>query len=420
MMKIHRNNSAIANMKSNLLQKYFLSIIFCCTTFVSAIAAQQTPSSPTAKSVTTAIINSTDYMVNATRPSGQFVYVINLNPSFGMIDSYNIVRHSGAMYGLGLAYKYNPQPEVLAALERSNKWLFANQIKPIPGHPKLLGVWETLSTDGPQRISTGNLGLGLVGILSLEEAKPGSVSLDSLRQIGDALLWMQKPDGNFQTAYYPDKSTFETSFEVLFYPGEAALGLTMLYEEDHDQRWLQAAAKAMAFLIKSRKDAKEVPPDHWAMIATREILANFDAIENPPITRNELLEHARQVCQSLMKNQQPASSGKVAGSFSPNGFTTETATRMEGLIAALGFLPANDALRHQMRSCVDAGIAFLISAQVANDPYIGAIPHTVIKKPNDGSQKNFVFNVYASQVRIDFVQHTLGAFLKYQELLSPK
>jgi hypothetical protein len=405
-------------MNKNLLQKYFLGVVVCCATLLFAPAASHASPTFTAKSLETAIQNSTDYLVNATLPSGQFVYLINLDPNIGMIDSYDIVRHGGAMYGLGIAEEAHPQPKVLDALQRSCKWLLAHQVKPIPGHEKLLGIWETPTKEHAQMISTGDLGLGLVGILSLEKLKPGSVPLDSLQRIGEALLWMQKPDGSFQTAYYPDKSTFDTTYEVLYYPGEAALGLTMLYERDHDKRWLDAAVRALAFLAESRKGSKEIPPDHWAMIATKEVLANYDALDNPPVTRDELVEHARQVCRSLMENQQPASAGIVAGSFSPEGMTTPTATRMEGLIAALGFLPADDVMRAQIRACVDAGVGFLINSQVRSGPYLGAIPQAVTRKPNDGSTKNFVFNVYAGQVRIDFVQHAMDAFVKYQKLIS--
>jgi hypothetical protein len=91
---------------------------------------------------------------------------------------------------------------------------------------------------------------------------------------------------------------------------------------------------------------------------------------------------------------------------------------MEGLIAALGFLPADDAMRAQIRACVDAGVGFLINSQIKSGTYVGAIPQAVTQKPNDGSTKNFVFNVYASQVRIDFVQHATDAFVKYQDLIS--
>jgi len=391
-------------------------VLFSCLFLNPLISSAN---SPRPEAVTSALKDSTTYLVNATLPSGQFVYNINLDDRFGMIDTYDVVRHGGAMYGLGLAYQTNHQADVLAALERANTWLLKNQIKPIPGHIKLLGIWETPTAKHPQSITTGDLGLGLVGIISFENARPGSVPLDSLRRIGDTLLWMQKPDGSFQTAYYPDKSTFDTSYQVLYYPGEAALGLTLLYEKDHDQRWLQAAAKALNFLVKSRKDASDVPPDHWAMIATREILANYASLKNPPLTREDLLEHARQVCRSLMQHQQPTSAGKAAGSFSPEGYTTPTATRMEGLIAALFFLPAKDTqLKTRIRSCVDTGIAFLMKAQVKNGPYTGAIPHAATRKPNDGNAKNMVFNVYAGQVRIDYVQHALDAFIDYQKLIA--
>ena len=41
-----------------------------------------------------------------------------------------------------------------------------------------------------------------------------------------------------------------------------------LYETDHSREWLILAGKALAHLAKSRANASELPPDHWALIAT--------------------------------------------------------------------------------------------------------------------------------------------------------
>lgn len=418
-MKLQNNLLHFFNAMQKIVRRR-LAFSFLLLGIIFSLSPGIAESTPvvTQKELATAIQNSTSYLLSSTMQSGQFVYTINLDPRFGMIDGYDIVRHGGAMYGLGLAYQAHPDPGILAALQRSSDWLFKNQIKPLPGHEKMLGIWETPTKEHAELISTGDLGLGLVGLMSLENAKPGTVPIENLHQIAETLLWMQKPDGSFQTQYYPDTKTFEPTFKVLYYPGEAALGLAMLYEKDYNQRWLLAAANALAFLAKSRRGSKDIPPDHWAMIATQQVLAHFDELSHPPITRDELLDHARAVCLSLMQNQQPASSGEVAGSFSPQGFTTPAATRMEGLLAALQFLPAADPLRQQIHPCVDAGIAFLVRAQIKDGTYIGAIPNCITRKPEDGSAENLTFNVYAGQVRIDYVQHALDAFLQYQKVVG--
>jgi hypothetical protein len=94
------------------------------------------------------------------------------------------------------------------------------------------------------------------------------------------------------------------------------------------------------------------------------------------------------------------------GSFDPTGRTAPTATRMEGLLAALEFIP-NGTLRSQIESTVDHGVAFLLRTQIRGGAYAGGIPAAYASE-----------NPEAVAIRIDFVQHTLCALLRYDHLLQ--
>jgi hypothetical protein len=95
------------------------------------------------------------------------------------------------------------------------------------------------------------------------------------------------------------------------------------------------------------------------------------------------------------------------GSFDPTGRTAPTATRMEGLLAALEFLP-NGNLRTEVKSTIDHGIAFLLHAQIRDGLYAGGMPGADI--PTETG---------SADIRIDFVQHALCAWLRYQQQLRP-
>jgi len=108
----------------------------------------------------------------------------------------------------------------------------------------------------------------------------------------------------------------------------------------------------------------------------------------------------------------------LEGAFDSQGRTAPTATCLEGLLAALEFLPtrpqANESqikLRGQIDSAVEKGIAFLMRAQIKSGPYAGGMPAAIAPsktavRPARG----------ASEVRIDFVQHALCAWLRYEKL----
>ena len=76
----------------------------------------------------------------------------------------------------------------------------------------------------------------------------------------------------------PPRGAGDGSWTSLYYPGEAALGLMMLYEVEDDDaqriRWYRGASRAIRYLYEVRKDLPlaKVEPDHWALIATERLL----------------------------------------------------------------------------------------------------------------------------------------------------
>jgi hypothetical protein len=111
----------------------------------------------------------------------------------------------------------------------------------------------------------------------------------------------------------------------------------------------------------------------------------------------------------LMKDQLRNTVNQVLdGSFDPTGRTAPTATRMEGLLAALEFLP-DGSLRTQVKETVNHGIAFLLRVQIRDGLYEGGMPGASI--PKDPGTTN---------IRIDFVQHALCAWLRYQHQNQPR
>jgi hypothetical protein len=197
--------------------------------------------------------------------------------------------------------------------------------------------------------------------------------------------------------------------ESLYYPGEAALGLIELYEADHSRGRLVAAGMALSFLAKSRAGLSTVPADHWALIATAKLLPHCDDSSCPGSSREELIQHAIQICTSILRDQFEGSAAVgITGAFDTQGRTAPTATRLEGLLAALEFLP-KDELQTKIEAATVRGIAFLLRMQVGSGPYSGGMPGAFATRSLD-----------SSEVRIDYVQHSLCAWLRYQDMQLPE
>ncbi len=114
------------------------------------------------------------------------------------------------------------------------------------------------------------------------------------------------------------------------------------------------------------------------------------------------MQHATQVCNSILREQFKgrAASG-LDGAFDPEGRTAPAATRLEGLLAALEILPQGE-LRDRIETATGRGIGFLLRAQVATGPQAGAMPGAIVNRSRD-----------SSEVRIDYVQHALCAWLRF-------
>ncbi len=360
-----------------------------------------------AQRISQAIQLANEYLVRSCASDGQFVYKLD-EKSGSISHSYNIIRHEGAVYSLSEYYAVHHDSASLAAITRADGFL-ASKYMSAGIAPDVQVVWSK-----PDRSAAdlGATGLGLVALASVERIRPGSVPIDQLRSLGRFGLFLERPDGSFIDKYRRTSGPVE-DFESLYYPGEMALGFLSLYEIDRSKIWLDAAAKALVYLARRSANETTAPPDHWAMIATSKLftICNREHIACP-VSRLELIRYAEQVSESLLAEQQEDSgvSPLLVGSFGPSGRTAPTATRLEGLLAAMEFLP-NGPLRRRIKPAVTLGVNFLLRAQVVTQPYIGGMPRSVLESEPG-----------ATEIRIDYVQHALCAWLRYQEMfgLHPK
>lgn len=360
-----------------------------------------------------------DYLYSLLDEQGKFTYRLNLNPSVALSPKYNMLRHAGTIYAMSMYAAEFGAEEGLEKMVQAATYLKQTGLKPA-GESGMLGIWsysEITGSGDPPQVKLGGAGLGLVALLSVEQLRPGTTSAKELKQLGEFILYMQREDGGFYSKYIPSKGGKDASWTSLYYPGEAALGLVMLYEYDQNLRWLTGAAKALAYLARSRYGKTRVEADHWALLATARLLPRYHLLANPPAPREMILQHAVQVCGSML--DQGANNmirPHQYGCFTFDGRTTPTATRMEGLLAALSFLPeAYSVLRQRIEAAVELGTGFLIQAQIKEGEHKGAICRGT-RQLQTGMSKNDLdyFNRRQTEVRIDYVQHPLSAFIQYK------
>jgi|SRR5579862_1048368 len=357
-----------------------------------------------------AIELSTGYVNRACGSTGKFTYSVDMD-SGRLSLSYNIVRHAGAMYALAMANRFHKNRNVVDAMTRAAGFLLTNYVG-LDRHSNMLVIWSDPSSQSGEA-ELGASGLGLVALSEVEQARPNTVPREQLRGLGRFVLFLQKSDGSFTSKYRADSGPVD-NWDSLYYPGEAALGLVALYELDHSHEWLVAAGKALAYLAQRRATTRELAPDHWALIATAKFLPYYEQ-SACPASRADLVAHAARICEGFLREQvTDLSDPSRDGGFDAAGRTTPAATRLEGLLAALEFLPSGPTiLRAQIRTAVDRGVGFLLRAQIVSGPYAGGMPLAVDSVDSSRGDN-------PREVRIDYVQHALCAWLRYEGLFLAK
>ncbi|RMH40868.1 MAG: hypothetical protein D6689_12465 [Deltaproteobacteria bacterium] len=350
-----------------------------------------------------------DYLVRHAGADGRFVYEVDGAGAPVGGGRYNVLRHAGAIYSLAMYHELRPTPAVRDTLVRAARTLRARHVAPVAGLPGRSAVFSLPGEEagGAREAKLGGAGLGLVALIAARALDPSVVDVDTLRQIGAFVEFMQRPDGSFRSKY-SERDAFARDFDSLYYPGEAILGVAMLYEIDRDPRWLSLALRAARALIDRQRKMARLPNDHWLMIAIARLLPHVADAVDPPVTRDELVAHAIALGDAMRREQRwtrlvPG----AAGAFTPDARVTPTTTRLEGLAAIALAVGSDHPARARFAEAIEDGIAFALACQVAAGPHRGGFRRAL--------RRWFVGDDW-QHVRVDYVQHALSALVGYAKI----
>ncbi len=361
-------------------------------------------------------------LIHLLNDNGQFVYKVNLDTSIKLKPKYNTLRHAGSIYALCMYYEFSKDAEAMDAALSAAAFLKDSLVAPLRKKPKLLGVWSRgdINNDkDPDLVKLGGNGLGLISLAYLERLNPGSTHMDTLRRMGDFILYMQKKNGGFYSKYIPKEGGRDDSWTSLYYPGEAALGLLLLYEIDKDKKWLNAAADALMYLKNLREGKSIVEADHWALLASHKLLMHFDDLQRNYF-KDEIIEHEIQIVKSIIRGiPQFPSHSPYYGCMTGDGRTTPTSTRLEGLLSFIYDIPEErESLFYSCILVSNKGIDYLERAQVKLGPYKGGMTRALSAAAAEPGVINVVqSDKRDSEVRIDYTQHALSAWIQYYNLV---
>lgn len=364
-----------------------------------------------------AITRQARHLVDSCLPDGSFRHRQDEEPGKLGDPRFEVLRHISVMHALDAYDRWRPNAGVRDAALRAGEYLKTHCIAPIPGEDHLLAVWSRSEFNylgEPDQVRLGWSGLGLIALLDLERHRPGFSSIEELRALGEFLLWAQNDDGSFRSLFAPAQGGWKGSWKSPDYPGQASLALLMLHELDPSPRWVQAAADAIGYLARSREKAKKIPADYWALMATARLLPVFHECE-PTVARDDVIRHARQICQAMLDRQvHDPNKPVVDGGFAKDGRTDSAATRIRGLLAAQVFMDDEDPqFSESLRSATKRGIAFLALASVPDGSTVEPMPKFSRPVSEDARKAARAARRRASAVNNDHVRIALSAMAEY-------
>jgi hypothetical protein len=343
------------------------------------------------------------YLMNHQKPTGKFIYRTRSDSHVVKTD-YNVLRHIGSLYSLSQSRSLL-DAKINQTIDRGIEYLWRWYLVPVPGPQMQYAIASARPGKRNDDIAKiGAMGLALITISSLGRSWT-KFDADAAAGIARYMLSLVRSNGtmifkhNYRTGQVSD-------FISLYYPGEVALGLLLYGVRQGDQEATSVALKILMNLAKARRLKKEVPVDHWALLATGEVfkLASAGKIEISEEYLDAFYFHGIQVLNEIIKGSE--NPYMEIGSLVGNGRCCSIATRLEGLTAMYPLMKDRaDVAQQNVADLIEIGISHLIEAQFREGKLKGGVPWISQHHPN------FMKVAQAPEVRIDTVQHSISAVL---------
>ncbi|HZU83559.1 MAG TPA: hypothetical protein VE987_11605 [Polyangiaceae bacterium] len=363
------------------------------------------PDAVTPEALLARVRRGADYLLRVMGPSGRYVYLYR--PLDDRDDpSYGWLRHAGTTYALLEAYEEFRTPAYLEKAELALSYLSSHLTRDAAG-----GGRYVLDTDDEEQQKVGGAGLSLLAMAehAAVTARHDGAELETMRDLARFIIKQQYEDGHFRSNADVERENGGRKLkrEPVYYPGEAVLSLVRLYGIDPQPAYLEAARKGADYVVNVRdayvsEDNQE--HDHWMSYALGDLYR---------LTRDEAyLKHAYKIARAILKKQRRAGDAPApdfAGTFY-DGQITPASTRLEAYdadIALSRFAGRADAWL--LEPAVEVARSILGQQFDPLDDYWLRNPAKA-----DGGVRESLF---VQDVRIDYVQHAMSAWLHLARLL---
>jgi len=197
------------------------------------------------------------YLARQVRDDGRFDY--GCHPCFDRsINTYNGLRHASSLYAMVEAWEVAPDDSLRAAIERGIDCLVDSFIKWSKLDDGRNAAWLI---DEGNEIKLGGMAAAALALAKYEQVFGGRRHDALLDGLGAAIVAMQDArTGRFDHVLNYPSLRLKQRFRVVYYDGEAVFALLRLFRTTGEDRWLDAATRAMNHFIAEERWREH---DHW-------------------------------------------------------------------------------------------------------------------------------------------------------------
>jgi hypothetical protein len=349
-----------------------------------------------------AVIRGADYLARVVDEQGRYAYLYHAvgdrdDPSYGWL------RHGGTTYALLEAYEEFGTPLYLARAERALAYLKSHLHDDPPCQGKYI-----LDTNDEEQQKVGGAGLALLAFAKHAAVTGKRDELETMRALARSIMAQQYEDGHFRAnADLESSSDKKLKREPVYYVGEGVLALLRLYAMDPSQAYLDAARRGADWVVHVRdayvsEDNQE--HDHWIAYALNDLyrVVHDDAY----------IEHAAKIARAIRKKEHQADNSPApdwVGTFY-DAQTTPGATRLEAFDADIALARFAGKPEAWLVGPAEEIAASMLGQQFdeENDYWLENPA-----KARGGVRES----LYVQDVRIDYVQHSMSAWLHLARIL---
>ena len=356
----------------------------------------------TREAMQSSIQSAARYLSRNQRRDGSFRYELNAVTGSESAE-YNYPRHAGATFFLARVGNQLHQPALLRAGQRAGAFM-KDRTTLRCGKHACVGQGD--------QVDIGSSALALLGYVELLVGGSEEYRAPAL-ELAEFLRSQQRADGEFQH-FYSVSEGHPIDIQTDYYTGEAAFALSRVHRVSGDPKDLQAARRALSFLVTRPAWFLGAHyfwgSEHW----TCQALADLWQRAPDPVALQFCLDW--QAVNRNLQFESPPALPVYDGSISRGPFMaprlTPTASRLESAVATLEVARAAgvsekqiELLEHQIKRA----FAFLLRYQFTPGP-THLMPRARLL---DGGFPGSPLDLH---VRIDYPQHAGGALLRYWEL----